>query len=217
MSRLKVYYPLNEITTNLSTIGGEWMLESLKEYKGLYHTYTTGEVYSGKTYNVNTSKKLIPFKIQTPVSKAVITYTSLKPKIKTKYNSIITYNPIITTDDITKGFITRYFIKKINSNIITEINEDQKNDFESKKIDPNLFIICNIKWVITGPINDVKTGNIVRKSVASQNKKAVVSGNLIMPGLLSRLKNYIELYIGDTLTNTIALNTAPKDINNLDN
>ena len=38
-----------------------------------------------------------------------------------------------------------------------------------------------------------------------------------MPGLSVRLKNYIELYIGDTLQGTVALNTAPKDINNLDN
>ena len=38
-----------------------------------------------------------------------------------------------------------------------------------------------------------------------------------MPGLLIKLKNYIELYVGDTLNATTILNTAPIDINNLDN
>ena len=59
MSRLKVYYPLNEITNNLNTTGSQWMLESLEEYKGLYHTYTTGEIYSGGKYDKNISKKLV--------------------------------------------------------------------------------------------------------------------------------------------------------------
>ena len=214
MSRLKVYYPLNEITTNLSTNGEEWMLESLEEYKGLYHTYTTGEVYSGKQYDKNISKKLIPYKFQTPVSKTLSIYTKLKPDIKTDYNSISSYNPIITPNDINQGFITRYFLKKINSNTIIEINKDQNDNFESKKIDPNLYTNTTIKWIITGPINDEVTGNIVRKSVSSQNKKSVVNANLIMPGLLIKLKNYIELYVGDTLNATTILNTAPKDINN---
>jgi len=217
MSRLKVYYPLNEITNNLSTTGGEWMLESLEEYKGLYHRYTTGEVYSGMKYDKNTSKKLIKFKIQTPISKDLSTYTVLKPKIKTEYNSIQVYNPIITSNDIDQGFITRYFLKKINSTVILEINKDQEADYNSKKIDPNLYTLSTIKWVITGPINNEVTGNIIRESVASQNKKAVVNANLNMPGLSIKLRNYIELYVGDTLNATTILNTAPIDINNLDN
>jgi hypothetical protein len=217
MSRLKVYYPLNEITNNLNTTGSQWMLESLEEYKGLYHTYTTGEIYSGGKYDKNISKKLIPYKLQSPVEKTVGTYITLKPDLQTKYNSILPYIPIITSDAIKQGFITRYFLKKINSNTIIEIDKDQNADFISKKIDPNLYINTSIKWVITGPINEERTGEIVRESVSSQNKRAVLLANLTMHGIFNYLQNYIDLYSGDPIQGTSTLNNAPADINNLDN
>ena len=217
MSRQKVYYTINEIIPNLITTGEEWMFESFEEYKGLYHTYSTGEVFSEAKYDPNKSKKLIPYEIQTQISKTKGIYTALKPDLKTKYNTFQPYVPILTAEDRKQGFITRYFIKKINSIIITEINKKQFDDFDSKKIDPNLYNTLEVKWIISGPINTTRTGTIVNEGVEEQNKKIVISAKLTMPEIVNKLNNFLELYIGDTNVATSALDNAPKDINNLDN
>ena len=57
--RLKLYYTTDEITNNLYTSGMQYMLQDNTEYRGLYHTYLTGEVYTGATWDSKTSKKLI--------------------------------------------------------------------------------------------------------------------------------------------------------------
>ena len=61
--RLKLYYTADEITSNLYTSGSQFMTEDNVEYRGTYHSYITGEVYTGSTWNAKTSKKLITFLI----------------------------------------------------------------------------------------------------------------------------------------------------------
>ena len=36
-TRLKIYYPENQIVRNLTTTGKKWMLSDGTEYVGLYH------------------------------------------------------------------------------------------------------------------------------------------------------------------------------------
>jgi hypothetical protein len=52
--RLKLYYTTDEITNNLYTSGMQYMLQDNTEYRGLYHTYLTGEVYTGATWDSKT-------------------------------------------------------------------------------------------------------------------------------------------------------------------
>jgi hypothetical protein len=57
--RMKIYYPDMQIDKNLYTKGGEWMTADDKvEYKGYYHKYTTGEVYTRKDWDPVYSRKL---------------------------------------------------------------------------------------------------------------------------------------------------------------
>jgi hypothetical protein len=83
--RNKIYYPPNEINVNLYTFGNEFMIDNV-EYKGFYHTYSTGEVYTLKRYKAGKSKKLKPFK---KLSQEILKYKKLKPGLKTKniYNT----------------------------------------------------------------------------------------------------------------------------------
>ena len=46
MARLKLYYPVDEITNDLYTYGSELMTEDNVEYIGAFHRYITGEVYT---------------------------------------------------------------------------------------------------------------------------------------------------------------------------
>jgi len=189
--RIKVYYPKSEITNNLYTSGKEWMLEDNTEYLGSYHKYTTGEVYTRSTWNATLSKKLIKFE---PTDTVNFIYKELKPDVKTKFNSVNAYYPKITSQDRTKGFIKRFFLKKINSTVITEIGKKQYDEFNKKKIDPNMNISVTIQWIITGPKQDEYQGNILVLGVATQNKKSIQSAINIMPGIELYLDNVLQFY-----------------------
>ena len=78
--RYKLHYAENEITKNLYTFGKEFMLNNI-EYKGFYHKYSTGEVYSLKEWNPLLSNKLLPFE---DTSGLKFRYKQLKPNLKTK-------------------------------------------------------------------------------------------------------------------------------------
>ena len=189
MMRQKAYYTIDEITNNLYTSGGEWMLRDYTEYSGLYHKYITGEAYTQAEWNPKTSKKLI--KYEEP-NNNTFSYNILKPKIKTKYNSIQTYYPKIGTKERKVGIITRYFIKRINSNNIIEIDEDQFKDYSSKKIDPNINIADRIRWSVSGNIEDEYKGNIFIPGVKTKNQKAITKSKI--PGLSAKLTNLLEFY-----------------------
>ncbi len=107
MNRQKLQYTPKETTTDLYTFGLEWMTTQFKEYKGLYHKYTTGEVYTEPTWNSAKSIPLIPYADTTTT---IYQYKQLKPKIKTKYKSVYPVNVTVTLADIKKTWITRYFL-----------------------------------------------------------------------------------------------------------
>ena len=203
MSRQKAYYTIDEITNNLYTTGSEWMLQNFTEYKGLYHTYITGEVYTQAKWNPKTSKKLIKYK--QPNNNEFV-YTLLKPEIKTSYDSIQTYYPKITIEDRKLGSITRYFIKRINSTSIIEISKQQFQNYNSKLIDPNINIAVSLKWTITGKVDDEAVGTVLVEGVKSKNQQAIKQANMKVPGLSSKLTNLLEFYADTDFI-------APADIN----
>jgi len=190
--RQKAYYTENEIETNLYTTGKQFMLTDRTEYIGLYHRYiVTNEVYTLASWSKSKSKKLIKFEELDP---KVISYKTAKPKIKTKYKIPIVHNIIITPKDKKAGTITRYFLKKINSTEIIEINQQQFKDFNNEKIDPNLYICVSLVWHITGELSDSTKGNISITGVRTKNKISVDSANKSMNGINKYLVNLTEFY-----------------------
>lgn len=190
--RQKAYYTENEIKTNLYTTGKQFMLTDRTEYIGLYHRYiVTNEIYTLASWSKSKSKKLIQYEELDP---KVISYKTAKPKIKTKYKIPIVHNIVITPEDKKAGTITRYFLKKINSTKIIEINQQQFKDFNNEKIDPNLYTVTSLLWHITGAISDIQNGRILTIGVRSKNKKVVNNTNKIMPGINKYLTNFIEFH-----------------------
>jgi len=202
MSRKKLYYSADEITNNLYTSGSMLMTELGTEYVGLYHSYITGETYSGGTWNPITSVKLIPY---VQPNQTLNVYNSLKQlTIKTK--SVQTYNPIITADDKNNGYITRYFLKKINENLFIEVNEENWKQWQSDKLDRNLYTGIQLQWFITGPIEDTNNNGIRNDGVLSKNKKQIRAAEFECPGISTKLTNPLQFY---TDTDFI----VPRDIN----
>jgi len=203
--RIKVYYPKSEITNNLYTSGKEWMLEDNTEYLGSYHKYTTGEVYTRSTWNATLSKKLIKFE---PTDTVNFIYKELKPDVKTKFNSVNTYYPKITSQDRTKGFIKRFFLKKINSTVITEIGKKQYDEFNKKKIDPNMNISVTIQWIITGPKQDEYQGKL-NLSVQKQNSEQAILANKKIKGIFDILSKNLVAFYSD-IDYTVPVDINPK-------
>lgn len=190
MSRIKLQYTPKEIITDLYTYGSEWMDEQQLEYKGLYHKYTTGEVYTEPAWDSNKSIPLVPY-ANTPL--IVRRYKQIKPKLKTKYNSIYPFNISIDINDIKKTYITRYFLQKQTDYSITEIDSDQYDDLNAGLIDPNLYISVTLKWYITGPILD--TGTTIKVlGVLSKNNASINQAEKVITNIRVRLSNLSEYY-----------------------
>jgi hypothetical protein len=202
MSRIKLQYTPKEIITDLYTYGLEWMTDRQIEYKGLYHKYTTGEVYTEPVWDANKSIILVPY-VNTPFN--VRTYKQLKPKIKTKFNSIYPINISIDPTDIKKTFITRYFLQKQTDYSITEINSAQYDDFSSGLIDTNVYKSVTIKWYIAGPLFDEGDGVKVL-GVLTKNKMSLNAAEKDIIGIQSKLTNFAEYYTDTDFK-------VPKDIN----
>jgi len=202
--RQKIYYTADEIVEDLHTTGSQWMTEDGIEYKGVYHEYITGEVYTQSTWKPTASKKLITF-IKPENNKNSI-YKSLN-KIQTKYNVIQPYRVSITSEFIKQGYVTRYFIKKNNESLIMEIDETQYKDWQQKKIDPVIYTAIQLTWTITGNLKDTRKGSVFIPSVATKNKKQITIAEKQIKTLSSYLTNLNEFFVDVDLV-------VPKDINN---
>ena len=178
--RPKIYYPQDQITTGLKTVGKEWMLRNGTEFKGYYHLYKDGMVMTGFDYDELTSEYLIPYQLKTTFKYDTLTKTNVR-----NYVAPQQYYPVPTTEDYEQGYVTRYFLRKVNnvSDIIVEINNIQFNKVGSQ-IDPSLYQALALPWKLTGNANDVE----------QTNYKIVRKYNEDFPGLQKYLRNYLELY-----------------------
>lgn len=200
--RFKLYYTADEITNNLYTSGSEFMTEDNIEYRGLYHSYITGEVYTGAEWNSKLSKKLVKWQ---DISSKNIVYQNLKP------NSLVFDTPnsvviTVTPQQIKQGLITRYFIKKYNDTHILEIDQSQYEKWVSKKIDSVMYLAITIPWMIAGPIDDELVNGTLIKGIRNKNLLQIIAANTKMPGLTDLLTNPLQFYQDTSFT-------APKDIN----
>lgn len=207
MARLKLYYPVDEITPNLFTQGKEFMTEDNVEYIGRYHRYITGEIYTESNWDVRKSKRLI--KYVENVTKQSFVYDTLQPNLTLKYIQPNTHSVTISKNDISTGYITRYFIKKINNENIIEINQIQYNAWLQDVIEKKMHIALSLTWYISGTIEDETSGVVTIPGVISKNQKQVSYASKTLPGLSNMLTNFIEYYTDNDYS-------VPVDINGLD-
>lgn len=193
--RKKAYYTINEIENNLFTTGSEWQTADGNEYVGLYHRYTTGEVYTQPVWNPNLSVKLSPYE---QVSETVKQFKRLRD-INVKYESVQPYAVKLTQLDLIQGQINRYFIKRVNEQMVFEIDSATYQKWKTRKIDPNMHIAVEIVWLISGDIEHV----IAMNNIQIQYAKTIISNIGIV------LNNPAQYY-------TTADKITPIDINQLD-
>lgn len=202
--RSRSYYTPNEILINQYTFGQEWQLPDGSEYIGLYHRYVpTNEIYSEKQWDSRKSKKLTEYQELPAMNKS---YKQLQPDLKTTYESFTAAITVPLADDYTAGFVSRYFIKRINSTSVYEISAETYSNFQQKLIDPNIHVAVEIKWYITGPVNDVVNDSITTYGVTTKNMEEISKAVKTIPELSKHLTDLIQFYTSLDIY-------VPKDIN----
>ena len=95
-----------------------------------------------------------------------------------------------TTDDYNRGYINRYFAKKINDGTIYEVSGDSYNTIIN-----GLYSKINLIWRITGSKTDVYQNKVkIYSGVKEDNQSAIKNAEKVMPGLSGVLKNPLEFY-----------------------
>lgn len=203
--RPRIKYNKEDVTENLFTTGSEWMTTDGQEYKGVYHRYIDGTILTLGKYDPVLSKTLVPYIEPSEQNTIQTKYSELKPKVKTKYNSVSSSKTLPTESDINKGFFKRYFIEKFDGQIF-EISKETYDLYKKKKIDPNLYKAVELSWTIKGPLQNETTGTVTTPSVENANRKAVMVAARTCPKLATFITNYLEFAIvGDI--------QVPADIN----
>ena len=95
------------------------------------------------------------------------------------------YMPIIANQTYTTGYVTRYFVEKINNSqsYPIEIDLSQFKKFGKKGgIDNGLYNVASVSWKLTGLLNDVITHN--RQEIYFASDK--------VPKIAYGVRNYTE-------------------------
>ena len=193
----------DEIITNLYTSGGEFETEDGNEYRGMYHRYLTNEIYTEANWDPRISKKLKP--LIRKVNKDT-PYSELKRNLKT---SFLQPNPIvvsITQSDIKTGYISRYFFKKLNESLFVEIDELQFKAWQNGRIDPNSYFGVQIRWYISGPVNDETQGVVTIKGVRTKNTEQIAYAQRFIPGISNVLTDPLQYYSDNTFKIPVDIN-----------
>lgn len=206
MARLKSYYTADEITNDLYTFGKEFMTQDNVEYIGPYHRYATGETYTEFQWNPRDSVRLVAYR---DLAQPTMQYRKLKNF------SLSTIAPkqvpcTINKNDIRLGFVTRYFINKVNQLEVFEIDSEQYAAWQSGRIDKILYVAIELTWRIAGNLNDVVEKGITKPGVITQNQQTLIAASQTIPNIINTVTNLTEFY-------TDADFVIPKDINGLDN
>jgi hypothetical protein len=77
----------------------------------------------------------------------------------------IPYKPTPAKDDYIRGYVPRYFAKKVNEDVVVEIQFNRVGS-----INTSLYVIVTLNWRISGPKESIYTNGIMDKyGVKAQN------------------------------------------------
>lgn len=215
--RSKTYYPENQIQKNLYTNGQEWMiLDNWEEYRGYYHRYSTGEVFTGNDWNAKTSKKLTPYKNRSKMffdyidNKNYIRYGNEKTEIisgetfnTNRYTAPRSVKRKPSDQEIMNGVMHRYFTYKRNepNRVFFEINYSQYSSYEINQVGINksLYGLLEFKWKLDGPEFDVYNDQdiLIDPGVFNTNQRIVLRHSQKFPKLAQVVTNFLEYTVYD--------------------
>ena len=189
------YYPASRVKTNLRTSGDQYTLNGTP-YNGVYYLTYRGEAFTGPNPAVGPNDRLVPVQsipsaLTDKKSRFSFPKTS-KSRIKEDSNiegvrgigvvpslkMLKPYYPIVLEEDYVKGYITRYFAKKVNTNSF--IIEISPTDYEiiqnAQEVDYEDYLAMSMFWQVSGPTHDVRVSQYQVKSGVYDTNKRVTEG-----------------------------------------
>lgn len=142
--------PKNIIVTSKYTSGKEYMvISTYKEYKGYYYELNN-KIFAGKEFDPNAPElqKIEVSKINPLLTKASTYLYGLISNVKLNQPRPVSksYNP--TLEELNKGFVMRYFAKKLNETPI-KIKEIDETSFKELKQNP-IYQVISMNWSTLG-------------------------------------------------------------------
>jgi len=196
-----VYYPQSKILTNQNTSGQEYVYKNNtgRVYVGYYHILATGKIFTGKNPRDGQIQELILI----PDSLFNTDLTNLTSAEKESYKSTAYDNirsrqnikppnaeliePKYSEPAVSYPSFTRYFLRRTNNVIFTEVNQI---DFNAIKIrDPEynfgIYIPFELPWTTSGA------------NIAETNQKITLltEKRFKVYGLSKYITNYTEFSI----------------------
>jgi hypothetical protein len=118
--------------------------------------------------------------------------TNIAKKLSAKINS---YSPELTDNDYLRGYVTRYFIQRVNdkSGPIFELSSKEFGKFKNNALYNKTFL----RWRLKGPKQptyDSKNGKMLDMGVFESNRKSIELASSTMPNLKLYLPNLIQFY-----------------------
>jgi hypothetical protein len=184
------YFPSFRVRTNLNTNGSEFLLDG-KPYVGKYYLTYDGSVYTGENPSVGTNKKLekiqynskINYELPSNSAKNNFSINKISRSVSTP--TPYYFNPL--PSDYQRGYITRYFIKKINDKgYVIEISGLEYTDVVngSANYDVSMYMTTKILWKLTGPLNKVRVSQYdTRAGIIDTNERLVLEAEKTFVGI----------------------------------
>lgn len=190
------YYPSFSIKTNLISSGQELLLNG-KPYSGKYYITQNGKAFSGPDPDTGPSEPLV-FNRSSGFSPGLVSVNlsdsqklKLAAQTATEINRIPgkpnSFYPQPAESDYRRGYLIRYFTKKQNETIITEISEDEYTNIVNGTADYNisLYQTTKILWKITGPLNSQRKSQYnVIPGIIDTNKRLTEEANKTFLGIV---------------------------------
>ncbi len=206
MRRKKAYYGVDETENGLYTFGSEYMTADQQPYIGPYHRYTTTqEIFTESQWSIQQSQKLFPY-IEQP--KQVKTYKTLK-NVQIARTAPTPITPTITAQNITSGYLTRYFCGKRNVDLTFDVDEAQYQQWLSGGFDRNMWDIVTVEWKITGPLEAETRNGVLIPGVIGHNARQLQMVATVIPAIQKYTDNLTQYHTDSDFV-------TPKDINGLD-
>lgn len=201
------YYPSFRTQNNQSTTGGDYTLNG-QPYVGKFYLTYDGKAYSGAdplsgTNQVLTpanqyqnspvlSTRSLPQVLETAIARATPNTRGISTVLPTQtqtpnLNGPTPYYPYPIQSDYDRGYIIRYFVKKVNTaGYIIEISQDQYVNIQNGTAlyDISMYMTGQILWKLTGPLNAVRVSQYdTRAGIIDTNKRLTENLNKTMLGI----------------------------------
>lgn len=194
------YYPSFRIKTNLNTSGRDFVLNG-RPYRGRYYATYDGKFFTGPNPIIGPNEpleKITRYANEGVLETMGLNYEARKQfAINTKSQTIdfsnslepTSYFPQPTDSDYRKGYIYRYFVKRINEKgYVKEISEQEFVEIEQGTVpyDVSYYQIESILWKLTGPLETVRLSQYdIRAGIIDTNKRLVETVDARFLGLKS--------------------------------